>query len=442
MLEKAIEIIRTLQQHGNHALLVGGCVRDQLLGRDPKDFDIVTSSTPEEVQMIFKDTIPVGEQFGVVVVNKDFEVATFRMDDYNSNSFNVELLNARKHSLEEMIEKDSSRRDLTLNSSYYDPIEDKYYDPQNGIKDLEEGIIRFVGDVRDRIKEDPIRILRFFRFVARYPHMDAYWGDFDIIEHGGHFLKDVSVERIFQELTKILLEFPKVALTDFQVLLWCLKDIIPELYAMMSTHQNRQWHPESDVGTHTYQTLKSLRIVNEVTVWASLLHDVGKVRTTRIDENGKITSHCHEHVGAEMAEEILRRLHCSNKFIKDVCFIVKQHMRIKGVARMRSGKVHQLMMEENYDLLKEVSCADSMGAIGALEWFHWLNDFEKKSHHKKGVKLKKLIQGVDLIDKGLQPGPHFKDLLQEAYNLQLENPEYSKEDIMEKLDLSRNPLDK
>lgn len=428
MKEKAIEIIKTLQDKGHYALLVGGCVRDQIMGKQPKDYDIVTSCLPEEVQAIFKDTIPVGEKFGVTIVHKDFEVAVFRVDQYNPNSFEVALLDPNKHTLEELVEKDSSRRDLSMNSIYYDPIADKYYDPQNGIQDIKEGRIAFVGNALERVKEDPIRLLRFYRFAGRYPHMDHHWEDWDVLEGAGVLLKKVSMERIFQELTKILLEFPTVRYGDFKQLCSELYDILPELTALMDCEQNPIWHPEGNVLRHTYQALTHLRIRTPETVWAMLLHDIGKPKTFKI-RDGKITNYGHEHVGAEMTEDILRRLKCSNKFIDEVVYLVKNHMRTRTAPKMRKGKVIEMIKHPYYRHQKEISACDSMGCIGDIEWYHWLTDFENSDKFPKGEVIP-LINGQDLIDKGMKPGPEFKDIIKQARLIQLENPNMEKEEII------------
>ena len=197
MKEKAIKIIRTIQENNYHALIVGGAVRDSIINIHPKDYDIVTNCPVNKLKELFTDVITVGESFGVLIINKHFEVAQFRVDDYRSGELEVKEIDYSKYCLKELIKLDSSRRDLRSNAIYHDPISDKYYDPQDGIRDLEEGYIRFVGDAQTRVEEDPIRLLRFYRFRGKFPHMKHWWNDWDDVEGLGYLLKKVSMERIF-----------------------------------------------------------------------------------------------------------------------------------------------------------------------------------------------------------------------------------------------------
>lgn len=428
MREGAIKIIKHIQQHNYHALLVGGAVRDELMGVKPKDYDIVTSCPMERLKEIFPDTIAVGEAFGVLIINKHFEIAQFRIDRYLDGKVQPMGLRDERHSLEELIELDSARRDLTFGAIYYDPISENYYDPQDGRKDITEGTIRFVGEAQDRIKEDPIRLLRFYRFGAKYPHMDHHWADWDDVEFMGEELERVSKERIFEELKKILMECHNLSYGDFRQICFSLKTIIPELNQMESIEQNPIWHYEGNVLIHTWKALTQLRVITPENVFAVLLHDVGKIRTTKVRE-GKITHYNHENVGAEMAERILRDLKCSKKFVEKVTYLVKNHMRIKEVRKMRKGKVIDIIKHKWYDDLKEISAADSMGSTGNLGWYHWLTEFEKSDHYPKG-EVPSLITGKDLTEQGLTPGPEYKDLIKKARLIQLENPNMKKEKIL------------
>jgi putative nucleotidyltransferase with HDIG domain len=429
-LQEATKIIKTLQGAGHYALIVGGYNRDVFIGVKPKDIDLVTSATPDQVEALFEDTFPKGKAFGVIVVNKDYEICTFREDDYNSKEFKVELLDPKTHTLEELISKDSFKRDLSINSIYYDPIADKYYDPQNGRHDIKEGVIRFVGDMNIRLEEDPVRLLRFFRFGIKYAHMNLNWEDYDLTGDKGYLLKRVSKERIFEEMTKILMNLNTWNYGDFKDVLYALKEILPDLYEMVNVRQPPLHHSEGNVGIHTFYALKSLRVKTPVTVWSTLLHDLGKVKDTKIAEDGKITSHGHDATGAIMAEELLRDLKCSNKFIEEVCYIVKNHMRIKESPKMKKSKVIKLVKNEYYENLLEVSCSDSMGAKGDITWHTWLREFEKSDRCPDGPLVKPLVTGRDLIDKGMEPGVSFKILLKKAFDLQLESELLTKQEIM------------
>ena len=431
-MKEAIKIIKKLQDAGHYALLVGGCVRDFHMGVEPKDYDIVTSAMPEQVEALFKNTIPVGKQFGVILVNKNYEIATFRQDNYEGENLTVNLLDPETHSLEELVSKDAHKRDFTCNAIYHDPISNQHFDPVNGKRDLVfEDRLTFIGSPTTRIEEDPIRILRFFRFIFKYPFLQVRLSEKQICVRERKQLLRVSKERIFAETTNILLNlntWNEEYFEDF--LTYILGEVISPIREFGTTDQSKVHHPEKWLSNHTFYALKALRVKTEVTVWATLLHDVGKVRDTKVEEDGRITAHGHDNTGAIMAEEILRDLKCSNDFIKEVTYIVKNHMRIKWAIDMRKGKVIKLIKDNYYENLLEVSCADSMGAKGNLDWYHWIINFEKSDRCPDGPLVKPLVTGRDLIERGLEPGVTFKVLLKKAFDLQLEDETLTKEEIL------------
>jgi len=398
----AITIISKLQKHGFDALLVGGCVRDKVLNTTPKDYDIVTSALPDQVEELFQHTLPIGKAYGVILVDNLYEVTTFRKD---VDSTTVDFLSGQ---LDHILLEDAHRRDLTINAIYYDPISDKLYDPVGGISHLQnQPTVQFIGSMEDRIQEDPIRLLRAYRFILKYnaqnlPHLVDY----------GYLLASVSKERVFSELTKCLIHMTSWNYSVFQDLVHVLHYVSPIL-VVQPTIQSPVWHPEGDVLKHTFGTLKNLRTVTEVTVMAAYLHDIGKSTCTQI-VNNKITAKGHEHQSAIDADKALRQLKCSNKFIDEVVYIVKNHMRIKHVKEMKRSKVIALMNHEYFETLKEVSCADSMSASGKLDWWHFLNEFDLPNKEESA----RIVTGQDLIATGFTAGPQFKDLLDEAYSLQ------------------------
>lgn len=430
-MEEAVKIIKKLQKHGHYALLVGGCVRDSLMGVKPKDYDIVSSALPEQVEALFKNTLPVGKQFGVIIVNNDYEVATFRQDRYKGTELTVDLLCPKTHSLEELILKDAHKRDLTINSCYYDPISDKQYDPVGGANDLKLRQLYFVGDTQERIKEDPIRILRFIRFMVKYPHLKPDAQDIATIESNFKLLSDVSKERIFTEMTKILMNFNSWDTDTFELLLWLVQDVMNPVFEVCNVFQSPIHHPEGILSTHTFHALKALRVKTPETVWATFLHDLGKVTETKYEEDGRITAHGHDASGAVISEELLRELKCSNKFIDEVVYIVKNHMRIKETPMMKKAKVIKLIKNKYYRNLLEVSCADSMGAKGNINWYHWIQDFELSDKCPKGDMIVPLVTGKDLISLGFSPGEHFKKLLSFCLDLQLEDKTKTKHELLD-----------
>jgi len=428
-LKEAVKIIKKLQDNGFYALIVGGAVRDSVMGVEPKDYDISTNALPEDIKKLFKNTRAIGEAYGVMLVNNDYEISTMRSDIHNPNAFSVELLDSGTHTLEELIEKDSSRRDLSCNSIYYDPITDKYYDPLGGVEAIKNRDLSFVGETVNRIKEDPVRILRYFRFLFKY-NLTPDREDLQIIYNNRELLLEVSKERIFAEMTKLLLALNVWDKEYFVDLFIMLEPIFPNIALFNSTQQSPIQHPEGGVLVHTFYALKALRVKTPVTVWSTFCHDLGKVKDTKIDENGKITSHGHDATGAIMAEELLRDLKCSNKFISEVSYIVANHMRIKWASNMKKAKVIALIKNEYYENLKEVSVSDSMGAKGNLDWFHWINEFEKNLVIPREQVIKPLVTGRDLIERGMNPGPEFKSILEKAYDKQLEDELLTKDTIM------------
>lgn len=434
----AIEIIKTLQNNGHHALLVGGCVRDKIMGVVPHDYDIVTSAFPEQVEALFEDTKPIGKCFGVILVNHDYEVATFRVDRYvEDNKLSVTLLRHNRHSLEELVKLDSNKRDLKINSCYYDPISDKYYDPQEGVKSIKNKDLSFVGRMHKRIQEDPIRLLRALRFAVTYNwEVDERITDIDLIME----INDIPKERIYTEVTKILMNMNTWDIDLFSDLLSILGfDLFPQLESWWMIEQPPQHHTEGSLLHHTFYALKALRVKTPVTVWATLLHDVGKVTETKIDTEGKITSHGHDEAGAIIAEKMLKDLKCSNKFIDEVVYIIRNHMRIKLAPTMKKAKTIKLIKNNYYENLLEVSCADSMGAKGNIDWYHWIKEFALSDNNPKEDKITPLVTGKDLIELGFEPGETFKVLLGICLDNQLNDHNLTKEDIIQEM-LEENPI--
>jgi len=427
---RALEIVTILQNNGFYALFVGGCVRDSLLGLEPKDYDIVTSASPEQVESLFINTISVGKAFGVIVVDCHYEVATFRLDNYTkTNDLTVKLLNNKDYSLEYLVQLDSSKRDLTCNAIYFDPVSAEYYNPQGGIEDLSNRKLRFVGDLEERCIEDPIRILRFFRFAIQY-NLYQSSEELKLVSGLGHLLLNVSKERIFKELTKILYSINPSSRGISLELPHILNIILPELSVMKSTSQNPKHHPEGNVWNHTVLALEFLNVRTPETLWAALLHDVGKIYTTR-GYGDNITSYDHETAGSVEAERILKMFKCSNKLIKEVSYLVQNHMRIKACREMKVAKVARLVLNEYFNNLKEVSLADSLAGKGDITWWSWLTSFEERTPYKNTVTP--LVTGHDLILAGKQPNESFKGLLKKAFDIQLEYPTKSKEVILKEL---------
>src|SRR5438034_1760382 len=326
----AISIVRKLQEAGYQAFLVGGCVRDMILKREPADYDVATDAKPDQVMRIFPETYAVGAKFGVVLVpasspnaneNEVVEVATFRSDIGYSDGRHPDQVRYSKNPRD-----DVERRDFTANGLLLDPIKDEVLDFVGGRKDLDAGVIRAIGEPERRFAEDKLRMLRAVRFAARFgytiePQTSA------AIQKLAPQIHQVSRERVRDELTKMLTEGQ--AQRAFLLLdeTGLLHELLPEIEAMKGVEQPPQFHPEGDVFVHTLLLLEKLPHPCPATLgWGALLHDVGKPPTFRVAPD-RIRFDGHVDVGVKMAEEICRRLRFSNHDTDQILALVKNHMR-------------------------------------------------------------------------------------------------------------------
>lgn len=238
--KQALKIIKTLKNHGFQAVYAGGYVRDMILGHSSNDIDIATDATPDQVESLFEKTIPVGKSFGVIVVVEDgieFEIATFRNDGVYFDGRHPESVSFSS------IEEDAKRRDITINGMFYDPIEDKILDFVKGKQDLENKVIRFIGDAAKRIDDDKLRMLRVIRFAVRLD-FEIEPETFVIIQERASEIKQISAERIAEELVKVLrLRKPRRVL-ELLLESGLLKYILPEVVALKDVPQPPQFHPE------------------------------------------------------------------------------------------------------------------------------------------------------------------------------------------------------
>lgn len=412
-LEKAVAIVKRLRAQGYESYLAGGCVRDMLLNKPPQDYDITSSAKPDAVAEIFPKTVPVGAQFGVMLVVVDgetFEVASFRHDGpYLDGRHPSEV---RYGSLEE----DILRRDFTINGMVYDPIEDRVIDLVEGKKDLERRSIRAIGDPRQRFEEDRLRMVRAVRFAASL--------GFTIEEKTlaaigalAPTVGQISWERIGEEITRILTEGG--ARRGFELLdaTELLAQIMPEVAAMKGVEQSPDYHPEGDVFTHTMLLLSYLHAPAETLAYGCLLHDVGKpVCIQRTGE--RLTFYGHTEKGAEMAEEILKRLKRSRATWERVAYLVRNHLRHTQAPNMRLSTLKRFLGEEGIDELLELTRIDALSSNGDLQYYRFckqkLEEFKEEEIHPAP-----LVRGRDLIDLGFSPGPAFSEILKQVEEAQL-----------------------
>ncbi|MFN7562353.1 MAG: CCA tRNA nucleotidyltransferase, partial [Prosthecobacter sp.] len=315
MREAAIRIIEKLTAAGHTALLAGGCVRDMLLGREAKDYDVATSATPEEVVKLFPGAKTVGAHFGVVVVRAGehgfVEVATFRSDGSYSDGRRPDSVT---FSTPEM---DAERRDFTVNGLFYDPLAKKVIDYVGGEKDLKMGLLRAIGVAAQRFEEDRLRLMRAVRF-ATVLGFDIEHATWESVCGLADKITSVSIERIRDEFIKIMLHENRVRGFDLLVNSGLMQHILPEILALQGCEQPPQFHPEGDVFVHTRLMLSLLPAEASLPlVMSVLLHDIAKPATqTRDADTGRIRFNGHDKLGAEMTGEIMRRMKFPNDVIE------------------------------------------------------------------------------------------------------------------------------
>ena len=309
----ARKIVHRLREAGHQAFFAGGCVRDSLMGKTPHDFDIATSARPEEVQALFPRTIPVGAQFGVVLVveeGRDYQVATFRSDGTYLDGRHPRSVSFTSP------EGDAKRRDFTINGLFYDPIEEKVLDFVGGREDLESRTLRAIGNPAERFAEDKLRLLRAVR-LATVLDFTIEAGTWNALCAGATTIHDVSAERVRDELVKIFASPQRLRGFDLLDASGLMEEILPEILPLKGCEQPPDFHPEGDVFVHTRLMLALLPAGASVPlVLATLFHDLGKPPTMERDHTGRIRFNGHESVSAQMTEKIMRRLRFSNEEIE------------------------------------------------------------------------------------------------------------------------------
>jgi poly(A) polymerase len=422
--EKALSIVGRLREKGYESYFAGGCVRDMLLKKPPQDYDIVTNAKPDEVDKLFSQTIPVGAQFGVMLVvieGEPFEVATFRYDGpYLDGRRPAQV---RYGSLQE----DILRRDFTVNGMVYDPIEDRLIDMVEGRKDLERRSIRAIGNPRERFQEDRLRMVRAVRFAASLG-FTIEEQTFRAICELAPAIGDISWERIGEEITRILTEGE--ARKGFELLdaTGLLKILLPEIEAMKEVEQTPDYHPEGDVFTHTLLTLSHLQAPTETLAYGCLLHDVGKPVCFRRDGD-RLTFYGHTEKGAEIAEEVLKRLKRSRATWERVTYLVRNHLRHTQAPHMRLSTLKRFLREEGIDELLELTRIDALSANGDLQYYNFCK--QKLAELKEDeIHPEPLLRGRDLIAMGFIPGPIFQKILKQVEEAQLGGELTSREDAM------------
>jgi tRNA nucleotidyltransferase/poly(A) polymerase len=413
----AASIVQKLREHGHVAYYAGGCVRDALQDIPPKDIDIATSAKPHEVQDLFERTIPVGIQFGVVLVLADdleFEVATFRSDGV--------YLDGRHPSGIQFStpERDAVRRDFTINGMFYDPANGTVIDYVNGREDLSRKLVRAIGRPSERFAEDRLRMLRAIRFASTldFEIESATWS---AIKAEAREISIVSPERIRDELLKILVDRHRLRGFDLLDQSGLLAVILPEIEAFKGCEQPVQFHPEGDVFVHTRLMLGLLAPnASGAQVLAVLLHDIGKPPTLSFDAvDQRIRFNGHDKVGAAMAEAVMTRLRFPRHEIDVVIDAVRNHMIFKDVQRMRPAKLRRFMARPHFGIELELHRLDCAGSHRDLENYNFLVNKASEFSQEPLIPAR-LVRGDDLISMGMKPGPKIGELLEEVQTAQLE----------------------
>jgi poly(A) polymerase len=425
--QHATQIIQSLHQAGFHAFLVGGCVRDLLLGREPADFDVATNATPDEVMRVFPKTYAVGAQFGVVLVPDEqghtVEVATFRSDHGYSDGRHPDQVRFSKTPQE-----DVQRRDFTINGMMLDPLTNDVLDYVGGRKDLEAGIIRTIGNPEERFTEDKLRMLRAVRFAARFGYIFEA-GTMTAIQKLAPQIHQVSSERVRDELTKMLTE-GRARLAFFMLYATrLLREVLPEIAAMKGVEQPPEFHPEGDVFIHTLLLLDNLpRPCSPTLAWGALLHDVGKPPTFQRGPD-RIRFDNHVDVGAKMAEEICRRLRFSADDTAQVVALVDNHMRFIHATQMSESTLKKFLRMPRFDEHLELHRLDCVASNGIMTSYDYVRE-KMAAIPPEVMRPTPLVTGEDLIAAGYQPGPRFKEILAAVEDAQLENRLQNHEDAM------------
>jgi poly(A) polymerase len=455
----AISIVETLRKHGHQAYLVGGCVRDLLLGRQPADYDVATDAIPEEVMRIFPDTYAVGVQFGVVLVpvpkrsspeddhpgktshkervfaegpfpvsghqhKSAVEVATFRSDLGYSDGRHPDQVRFSRDPRE-----DVERRDFTINGLLLDPVSNQVLDFVAGQRDLEAKIIRAIGNPKLRFLEDKLRMLRAVRFAARFEYTIEP-ATFSAIEELAGEIYQVSRERVREELTRMLTEGHARQAFELLDRSRLLREVLPEIEAMKGIEQPPEFHPEGDVFTHTLLLLEHLPHPCSLTLaWGALLHDVGKPPTFRRAPD-RIRFDDHVSVGVRMAEAICRRLRFSNYETEQILALVDNHMRFGDVERMKPSTFKKFIRLPRFDEHLELHRLDCKSSHRNLHLYEFTRN-KIAELPQEAVRPAPLVSGEDLIAAGYTPGPLFKQILGAVEDAQLEGQLRTKNEAVE-----------
>jgi poly(A) polymerase len=414
--EHATEIVRRLQGAGFAAFWVGGCVRDFLLGREPGDYDVVTSARPEEIERVFRKTIAVGRKFGVMVVvegDDQYQVATFRAEgDYQDGRHPEKVVFGDARA-------DAERRDFTINGLFYDPMAASLHDWVGGEADLRSRLLRTIGSPAARFEEDHLRLLRAVRLAGQLD-FKIEPETFAAIQASAPRIKTISAERIREELLKLFR--PPHAARGLELLQESalLEQVLPEVAATITCRQSPDFHPEGSVFNHLALMLRHMPPDAEPSLpWAVLLHDIAKPVTASDDPaTGGIHFYEHERIGAVMAGEILERLRFPRKQTEEIVQAVRHHMQFKDAPQMRKSTLRRLLLRPTFPLELRLHKLDCLGSHGRLDIHDFLVEQSRLLAEQPELRPP-LLNGDALRALGMKPGPAMGALLAEIREKQL-----------------------
>jgi poly(A) polymerase len=426
--EFAIDVVRTLQQAGFAALWAGGCVRDELLGLNPNDYDVATDARPEQVMKLFRRSIAVGAAFGVIEVigprgphrqHLTVEVATFRSDGTYTDGRRPDTVTFSSP------EEDARRRDFTINGMFFDPLKSQLHDYVGGRADLEARVLRAIGDPVARFTEDKLRVLRAVRIAARF-ELDIDPATLAGARQIAPAITVVSAERITKELRKLLTHHNRGRGVRLLREFGLVEPVFPELAATFTLPQGMPSAPTGTLWDHTVRVVDELvpptwpreEPVSFPLAFAALLHDIGKPRVfARTAE--RYTFHGHEHVGKEMTERIADRLRLSTAEKVRTAWLVEKHQYLAEAATMRASRLKPILVHPGIGELLALHRADALATGKGLEHVEFCERLLRETPPGE-LNPPPVLTGEDLIAMGLKPGPDFKRILDAVREAQLE----------------------
>ncbi len=410
----AHRVASALRSAGFAVFFVGGCVRDKLLGLQTSDLDLCTDAPPSRLRELFPGSPEVGAHFGVVLVRDEtaeVEVATFRSEHSYRDGRHPGAV-----AFESDPRQDVLRRDFTINALLEDPFSGEVFDYVGGRADLEAGLIRAIGDPRQRFAEDHLRLLRAVRFAARLAFTIEPETCLAMRQEAASITR-IAPERVQSEMTRILTEGGARRGLELLDTSGLLAQVLPEVARMKGVPQPPEFHPEGDVWTHTLLVLDSLGPCTPALGWAALLHDVGKPKTIQFAD--RIRFHGHAEMGAAMARDILTRMRCSNELIEAVVSLVGAHMRFQDVPKMGEAAFRRFLRLPHFNELLELHRADSLGGRKGMETLGVIAS-RRASLTEADIHPAPILRGDDLIALGYPPGPGMGQIMKALEEEQLE----------------------